>query len=298
MIPIVMATDDNYTQHLAVAMASCLNNCDSDETVRFYILANGVADEQKRRLETVANTIGHGGEVVFIDIADKQIAGFIKQTHVSQSTYSRYYIPSLIPQNIDKIIYMDTDVVVKADISKLYNIDLGDYYLGATKDLLNYHEKLSVPKQYDLLNAGVLLINLKKWRENDLQEKLLKSSLENQFDDQEVLNALLYGKWLQLDPRWNLQTGLYRIYYQYTYRKGKFFLDLAELKKDPYIIHYAGGSKVWSYGYKYIFADEYYKYLKMTPWKDYKPTDITFRNAFDRYRYIVRKFIISHIRRE
>ncbi|MBO7394235.1 MAG: glycosyltransferase family 8 protein, partial [Abditibacteriota bacterium] len=219
--------------------------------------------------------------------------------YYSKTTYYRLYIAELYPE-YNKVIYIDSDTVVQGDISELYNTDVSDYPIGAVRDRFmeaKYYRRYNIPKGTPVFNAGIMLINLANWRETGLHKKALDYSAETGLNDQISLNTLLRGNWLPLDYRWNMVTGYYRRYYNYAMNKlYPFpFANVTERIKDPYILHTTGSKKLSDYSYKYLFAEEYFRYLDMTPWRGYKPTDKNILTACDRIYNRVRIKIIDAI---
>lgn len=213
-IPIFFSTDDNYLPYLDVAIASLIANASTEHAYRLIVLNTGLDPEGvalvKRRERT-------GVTIEFVDIS-KRIEGirsrFRNVYHFSVVTYYRLFIASLFPQ-YDKIVYLDCDLVVRGDIAKLYEIDLGDNILGAARDRLvsgtaefRAYAAQAVgvdPDRY--VNAGVLLINLKAFRENDIEGRFVRLITEHDFDlldpDQAYLNFLCRDKILPLPSGWN-----------------------------------------------------------------------------------------------
>ena len=213
-IPIFFSTDDNYLPYLDVAIASLIENASKDFQYRLIVLNTGLSPEGVAKVKQNERS---GFVIDFVDISKdvKKINSRLKNVyHFSIVTYYRLFIASLFPQ-YDKIVYIDCDLVVLGDISELYHVDLGENILGAapeqfvrsTDEFRRYAEiALGVdPDKY--VNAGVLVINLKEFRNNQIEEKFIHLITEYDFDlldpDQAYLNYLCQGKIYELPNGWN-----------------------------------------------------------------------------------------------
>ena len=298
MIHIVMASDNNYMRHLAVAASSCLANTKEDVTL--HALLNNVSEENKAKLRQTFRDVKPSAVLHIIDTDNSALDNFGGKRYISTATYLRFFIPELLPKDIDKVLYLDDDILVRHDIGELYNTDISDYPIGAVRDRFmerKYYRRYGIAKGTPVFNAGIMLINLKNWRETGIHKKALAYSAETGLNDQISLNKLLAGNWLGLDYKWNMVSGYYRRYYNYAANKiYQFpFDNVPERIKDPYILHTTGGKKLSDYSYKYLFADEYFRYLDMTPWRDYKPADVNLFTVIDRVYNRVRIKIIDAV---
>ena len=239
-IPIFFSTDDHYIPYLDVAISSLIDNASKEYDYRIMVLNTGIDPENAAKVKLNERP---GFAIDFIDISDRveTIKSHFKNVyHFSVVTYYRLFIASLFPR-YDKIIYLDCDLVVQGDISELYHTELGENILGAapeqfvqnTPEFRRYAEiALGVdPDSY--VNAGVLLINLKAFRENKIEERFVELITQYDFDlldpDQAYLNYLCQGKIHVLPNGWNKEP-----------------MDLpCEGKKN--IVHYALYKKPWQY---------------------------------------------------
>lgn len=239
-IPIFFSTDDNYIPYLDVAIASLIANASKEYNYRIIVLNTGLKSENIAKVKTNER---NGFVIDFIDISKKvkNIKSQLKNVyHFSIVTYYRLFIASLFPQ-YEKILYLDCDLVVLGDISKLYNTSIGNNILGAapeqyvqnTAEFRRYAEvALGVdPDRY--VNAGVLLINLKEFRNNSIEKKFIELISNYDFDlldpDQAYLNYLCQNKIYMLPNGWNKEP--------------------MTLKCDgeKNIVHYALYKKPWQY---------------------------------------------------
>ena len=256
-IPIFFSTDDNYIAFLDVAIASLIENASKKYQYRIIVLNTGL---QKENVDKVKQNEREGFVIDFVDISknlENIKARFKNVYHFSIVTYYRLFIASLFPQ-YDKILYLDCDLVVLGDISELYHTDLGDNILGAapeqfvqsTDEFRVYAEKALGLDPDDYVNAGVLVINLKEFRANDIEERFVDLITKYDFDlldpDQAYLNYLCRGKILVLPNGWN---------------KEPMPLE-CEGKKN--IVHYALYKKPWQYD-DVMDGNYFWSYAKKSP---------------------------------
>jgi len=205
-INIVFAADDNYAQHLGVAIFSAIENYHDDRPLFFHILDNGIGSENKKRLKAMERQ--KGARLIFYDIPGSLLADCPEVNHLTKTSYARLLISELLPSDISKVIYLDADIVVLGNIAELYNQDLESYTLGAAADVMA-REILRIyfyPGLSRYFNAGVLLINLDSWRRLGVKQKSLEF-IRHHFNDiiradQDILNlsGCYYFSYLRMTP--------------------------------------------------------------------------------------------------
>lgn len=249
-IHIVTASDDGYAKHLAVMLNSLLHHKASKNPIQIYVIDSDISEANKARLiKTVKN---RKGSIQFLKINPKIYEVFKTKGYLTKETYYRISIPDLLGKDVKKVLYLDTDIIVKEDITPLWKVNIDHHFLGAVEDCWikgRRNRFLSIPKDSKYFNAGVLLMNLKKWRKQKIANRIIQFIKTNptkiKFCSQDPLNAILHDKWLPLDPKWNFQTH---------------HLSLPEFKiKKPAIIHYTGPNKPWKA--KHRLKKEYFKYV-------------------------------------
>ena len=264
-INICLASDNNYSKYLAVTMASILKNANIDDELFFYILDGGIEEDSKAKIFEL-NEIKKCN-ISFVNPNTSNLEDFALQTnYISVATYYRLQIASLLPKDVDKVIYLDCDILVLKSLKDLFLENIDNYFAGACEDVWEYNLH-----NMFFINAGVLLINLKLWRQEQIEQKLIDYAIKNKVNDQIVINYVLTGKIKPLDLKYNLQNSAYL--YVYTHRL-KYANESALLKSldNVYIIHYIGQLKPW----KSItfLGDRYLKYTNLVPFKDV----ISFKN--------------------
>jgi lipopolysaccharide biosynthesis glycosyltransferase len=210
-IPIFLAADDNYAPFVATTIASVCDNTDS--FVDFYILDGGISLENKEVILNVKKYFKNFSvEFIKIDVK-KEFKGFFTSSYITLSSYSRFLIPQLKP-NLDKVLYIDVDVVVMGDIKDLYEQDLEEYALGAVIEQggIDYvrRSKLNIEMAEDSVyfNAGILVIDSKKWRAKKVFKGL--SNIVKEYNskllchDQDALNKYFEANYKLLDKKFNV----------------------------------------------------------------------------------------------
>ncbi len=250
-IPIFFSCDDNYIPFLSVALRSLIDNASRKYDYFVYVLNSGLRAENCERIMKMS----HGNvKIEFFDVTDeaKKLGELLHlRDYYTASIYFRIFIPKLFPR-YKKAIYLDSDIVVPGDISRLYFTELGDNLVGAVSDdviasrdtFIDYAERGCGIEYGNYFNSGVLLMNLERMREVGLQESFISLMNKYHFDtvcpDQDYLNVLCRERVLRLDRGWN-----------------KMSID-RNYDGEPRIIHYNMFSKPWQYDG--IAYEEYFWY--------------------------------------
>jgi lipopolysaccharide biosynthesis glycosyltransferase len=274
---IVFAIDEGYVQHLCVALVSLLKNNDGC-SFKIYIINGGIKSQAFNKIETV--TTGFKCKLVNIKIDDGVFERLITGHHFTKANYYRLLMPEFIQE--DKILYLDSDIVINGSIDYLYKEDVSGFYICAVENPgFNRHEELRMNPLSGYFNSGIMLINLKKWKEDGLANKVIEFVENNptaiEFVDQCGLNAIINGRWKKLKLKYNQQSVIYEEDYLEKYNCFPVG-DLIEAKSNPVIVHYTGSSKPWHFINKHPYKYLYLKYLRLTPYWYVLPTDFTLRN--------------------
>lgn len=271
-INICLSSDDNYAQHLGVTIASILKTAKKSDDLHFYILDGGISEKNKHNLLSLKSIKNFHMEFLSVNEKDFEKCPLMGN-HITIATYYRFMIPTLLPQ-LDKILYLDCDIIVNDSLSRLYNEDISEYWMAGVEDLGYYQHRRLLKRETEsfYVNAGILLLNLKKWREDGIEQKLFEFAEKNAeilvHQDQDVLNMVLNEKTKPLDYKWNVQDSFFRPG-DINIHPNKVLLKKA--KKNPAIIHFTGKAKPWSDFKSLPKAHLYLKYLKYTPWNKVLP---------------------------
>lgn len=268
-IPIFLSSDNNYAPFVATTIASICDNTKS--FCEFYVLDGKITEEKKEKIGKLKEQFDNFS-LEYIEVKENELLSDFeyknKSTHVSISTYYRFFITKLKP-TIKRAIYLDIDIIAIGDIENLWKQDLNGNTLGIIKDegendlIIKFKEKYSLANYY---NAGVLLIDLRKWEEKQYSKLTFEFELQNRnnlnFADQDIINVLFKDDCIQLEQKFNEQ-----LYFN----------------KNTVIRHFANIYKPWKYNYFKVGNgitplanfDDFWKYAKYTEFyenlmKEYK----------------------------
>lgn len=254
-IPIFFSCDDNYLPYLAVSLCSLEANASKRYQYDIYILhTNSISKDNQKRILKELN--GGNFHLQFQDISiyvESTRANFHCRDYYTPSTYYRIFIASLFPQ-YDKVLYLDSDIIVQGDISELYNKEIKFNLLGGiVEDVMTnfdvfgtYVENALGIKRNRYINAGILLINTKLFREEKIEEKFYDLISRFTFyvtQDEDYLNVLCKGRITYINPVWN-RTPIPNTE-----------LPIEKIK----LIHYKMGWKPWKYD-AVMYGDIFWKY--------------------------------------
>jgi lipopolysaccharide biosynthesis glycosyltransferase len=318
-IVVVCSADNNYAMPLAVTVRSALENLNHNCKILLFIIDGGIKKNNKQKI--LKSLSCDKCEVEFLPVPQSLIKEIEEShndliqnedrnrtrriNHISIASYYRLVIPELLPHWIEKVIYLDCDLVVNGDLKQLWKMDLKENYVLAAQDvsicyvsapngLLN-HEELGISPESKYFNAGVLTINLKKWRDDKITTKAVEYFQQNKefvrWHDQDVLNAVLAGQWGELHPKWNFQP---MIDAYSSWEASPFSEEVYnDLMYTPYIIHYVTRLKPWNFYYT-PYKEYFFQYVDKTLWSGWRLTFwkrvwITARREFQKTIYRVRK---------
>ncbi|MCR4637557.1 MAG: DUF4422 domain-containing protein [Butyrivibrio sp.] len=280
-VPIAIASNDYYAPYISTLLLSITDHISNDRNYRFYILTHDMSLANKEKLKESVREISNVA-LEYID-PDYLLDGYSMYTrgHFSVETYYRLVLPELF-SSVDKLVYIDVDMIVLADLAELYDTDIDGFLLAAARDadtagLYNGFQpdkkkymdtvmKMKDPYQY--FQAGALLLNLEEFRKTFKTQHILDFAVSQEWQllDQDILNVLCEGKVKYLDMSWNVM-------YDYAGIRQKEIIRLAprwlydmyiEARKHPRIIHYAGPEKPWLCP-ETDFGDVFWRYSERTP---------------------------------
>lgn len=257
---IACGIDSNYVEHLITMLNSLFSN-NKPLKFRIFILSFDLTNDNKQIIKSWIEN--QKQEVLFIDINPEQLVNFpiFDDGYISPATYLRLFIPSLLPISIDKVLYLDSDIIVNTNIEKLLNTDISSYALAAVEDAPNNSVVTSKEPSQPYFNAGVLLLNLKKLRKIDFLNTAVEFIQKNKsilhFHDQDVLNALLGNQAKMLPIQWNMLDCFYNTPPKI---QQKYLSALKNTNKKNCIIHFSGIIKPWHKASIHPLTRLYFKY--------------------------------------
>lgn len=282
---IVYHCSNSFVPVLSVSIISILENNKNCENLIFYIIENHISNENKIRLNMMIKN--YHRKVIFIPMPDmnkdfKLGLKIIKKNWLLDS-YSRLFLGTILPETVERVLYLDCDTLCNASLKDLYNTDLENYYCAGVIDCLseNYYELFQLSKKSFYCNSGVILFDLKKWRENNMEIKVADYVRSKNgyvfFMEQSVMNIVLQENIKIIHPQNNLYTlmiaftheNLYKLRRQKRYYTNK---EIDEAIANPTIIHltncfYIKG-RPWIKGNQHPYKQLFTQYKSKTPWKD------------------------------
>lgn len=268
-IPVFFAADDKYVKFMMVTMHSVIANASPKNHYSLYVLHCDITAESQEKVKKLET---ENCKIQFVDVTGelKKIEKKISlRDYYTATTYYRIFIPELFPE-YDKVLYIDSDTVVREDIANLYQYELGKNYVGAVRDQIvvqvelygDYTEEVLGISRGAYFNAGVVLINCEQFRKKHMLKQFVELLGTYTFvvaQDQDYLNILCKDKVLWLDPRWNAQMP------------GELGFEEDKAK----LVHYNLAAKPWHY--KDCKMGEYFwKYAKET--ESYEEIKTVFEN--------------------
>lgn len=296
IIPVVFATDDGYAPYLGVALQSLIANTTEEYQYHVYILYTSLSNTHRKRLKNLEK------DHVFVDFiyisSDSEgLQHFVCDTHPTIETTYRLYIPDLLPQ-YDKVLYLDCDIVILADVAELFHYDIGDCVLGVAelaeeKKMVEHLTQTLKVAPEDGFIAGILLLNCKEFKKQHIKEKCFalleedwkRENIQYIYPDQDVLILTCQGKLAKFPMAWNFEWCMNfenRVSLTLTERSQVWY---DEAKEDLKIIHFTSPWKAWD-APDCEYAEWFWKYARETVFyeeilfKEIKPKRVPQSRAF------------------
>ncbi len=276
---VLLTFDDNYCQHAAVVLASlCKNN--TQESISVYVITDYISETNKDKIGDILKCYNATIQYIIIDYSSTKDLPFGKGTSnkyiTNIATYYRLFVTELLPKDIERILYLDCDIVINDSLNILWTWEFSSgSCIAAVEEMPSIIKestfRLNYPVDYSYFNAGIILFDLTKLRKMYSVEVAFdfinKHRTLIKYHDQDVLNALLYKQKDFLPIKYNLMEGfLYRLNTNWERCKNN-----EDDILNPAIIHFAGPLKPWYKECNHPYKQLYYEYLRMTPWKNYVP---------------------------
>ncbi len=297
LIPVLCAADQRYVMPLAVTLVSAAQNLCSGTALQVWLVDGGIPESSMAMLkESIADW---PIELNVVHPAGTDLRDLSVSHHISHTAYLRLLADRWVPQELDAIIYLDSDLVVRGSLDDLWeesldgnccmavpdiacpwvdarrasvNFRRSSPYLAVIRPVPNYRDHgLDGDEAY--FNSGVMVMNLQAWRDQRLGEQMLeclRTHRENVWCwDQYALNCVLADRWKKLPARWNV--GAHAWEYPSTVHAPIDQAEFHEMLTNPAIIHFTTEWKPWDYGSNHPFRELFYEYLDMTAWKGWRP---------------------------
>ena len=246
---VVFAGDYAYIRQIETAMKSL---CRHNSHVNIYLLNQDIPQEWFSQIRIYLQEMG--GDLIDCKLIGQQykMNWSNKLPHINHMTFARYFIPDFVTE--DKVLYLDSDLIVTGDLTDLFELDLGENYLAAARSCFGAGLGF---------NAGVLLINNKKWRSENIRQQLIELTEKEHENvkegDQSILNMLFKDQYSLLEDKYNFQIG----FDAGAAEKNHAFIFEIPLTPLPKILHYISPDKPWKQFSVGRLREEWWKYSFM-----------------------------------
>lgn len=280
---IVYSSSNSYAEIAGVSITSLFENNQAVSKINLFIIDNGISFENRIRLDKIAEK--YNREITYLNTIDlEKLTDISIQTgrwHIS--TFYRLFLCTILPLEVERVMYIDCDMIIRNSLDDVWNFNMADYWVMGADDCRseNYRLDIGINANCIYINNGFLLIDLKSWRDNGLENIFLKFIRDYHGDvtymDQGVLNGVLgdMNKIGLLPLKYNAQT----VFYDCTlkeidiYRKPLFAYKeevMIENLKNPVIVHFTScflsGTRPWNVKNGHPYRNEFLYYRNMTPW--------------------------------
>lgn len=272
---IAVSSDSNYAKLVSILLVSLFENNQWANFITVHLLSNNIDEENIKHIKE--HIPRDKGNLKIYDISD--IACRLKidvPETIAISSYSRLFLSSLLNEDIDKVIYMDVDAIVLGSLRDLWCLDLGDNHIaGVLDDVALYAKKAIGLKNNDAyVNAGFLLINLKQWRKEKVESKILDYLIAHNGNvfhhDQGLINAVCNRKMI-LPVNYNMVTNFF-VFPYHSFKQQPFYSEeeMEDGKKHPIFIHFTAGvaNRPWMENCKHPLKDIFLKYKVRSLYKN------------------------------
>lgn len=280
---IVYSSSNSYAEIAGTSIMSLFENNKDIDNINLFIIDNGISDSNKKNLIRISNK--YNRKITFLNNLDiEKVTNTrinVGRWHIS--TFYRLFLCSLLPAEIDKIIYIDCDMIILHSLKEIWDMDMHGYFAMGADDCRSgsYRVNIGLDPGHIYINNGFILIDLKAWRENRIEEMYIefinKYNGDITYMDQGVLNGVLgsMDKIGLLPLIYNAQTVFFDFKYDQIkqYRRPVLAYsqkDYEEAVKDPVIVHFTScfisGTRPWNEKNNHVYRKEFLNYRKLTPW--------------------------------
>ena len=293
---VVLAADENFAMPLAVTVRSALEHLPPGAKLELYVLDGGIEPATKQRIE--ASWPADKFELQWVAVDPAVFDALPVVGRISHVAYFRVLLTRLLPESLGRVIYLDSDLLVLADLTRLWQIELDGalalavqdcaapyidahqvpsvakacQYFGSATPIANYAE-LGLDPRAPYFNSGVMIIDVDAWRRERVSEQLIDCLEQNKdhirWWDQYALNVVLAGRWRELDPRWNQGATLFTCFHwsHSHYDRPTF----AQVCDDPWIVHFTTEHKPWKVTCLHPRRRQFFEVVDRTLWAGWRP---------------------------
>ncbi|MSS10121.1 glycosyltransferase family 8 protein [Clostridium sp. WB02_MRS01] len=281
-INVIYASDDRFSEILGVSLLSLLEN-NFEKQISVFIMDSGITNKNKSAIEKMVLQYS-SAELTWLTA--KNVCDVIEMTVTtdrgSLSQYARLFLDELLPEDMQRVLYLDCDIIINQPIDDLWNIDLQENTIAALDDAFSkyYRDNINLQPDDIMFNSGVMLVDMEKWRGRKVEDRLLAFMTSKngkvQQGDQGVLNAVLSRETFCFAPRFNAVT----IYFDFNYREiikyrkpARFYFEteIEEAMQQPVLIHFTTSflsRRPWVKGCQHKYVSQWLYYKSKSPWAE------------------------------
>lgn len=283
---VVYHSSNKFAPVLGVSITSLFENNKNMKEISVYIIEDNISINNKNKLEQIAKQ--YGRDLFFITMPDVNEEFHLDLKKVRGdwifNSYCRLFLNKLLPKDIKKVLYLDSDVLILNDLTDLWNTDINNYCLAAVMDYISidYYNLFGLNKNARYCNSGVLLINLELWEQNNINDLVRDYIKQNNgyvfFMEQTVFNAILQNNILVLPQKYNLYTITQLLTYDeiLTLRRPEYMYSREEILtavQEPCISHMTScflvRNRAWYIENNHPMKDKFIYYKNLSPWKNW-----------------------------
>ncbi len=276
--------NETYAPFAGVSVTSLFENNREIEEIVVYILGEGLSPKSVRRFEELARKYERTITFLNADAAMERMREINMPTYRgSYAANLRMFLTDILPESVERILYLDADTIVSDTLGQIYAADMGEHVIGMVIDSLTKRHKrdIGLAPDEEYYNSGVILFDMKKWRQADYTQRIIDHVLHVRSHypapDQDLLNVCCHGAICRLPVRYNLQpihlAFSYRQYHRFFGQKSYYAKEeIEQAVRSPGILHFFRfvGEFPWHEDTLHPDRAAFDKYLALSPWHDYK----------------------------
>ena len=292
---VACCSDNRFLPHTAAMLTSVIAH-HAHCRVHCHLVSGEIPTESVQQMRQHIEAMGATFHDYTLSEADTHRFHLLSYpNHLSIAAYHRIFLPTLLDEQIERVLYLDGDIVVRGDLLPFFQTDLGDNLMGVIADggpsVKDFASWLPYPAELGYFNSGVLLLDLKRCREFQLLERCIecfKTCPTLRYDDQDVLNVVLAGKVKFMPLRYNAMGHYYRV--SYARRLRPLTEEEMEMLRHAVVVHFTGPTdKPWRWRSLHPFRHDYFAHLARTPWAKTSPR----RNPIFLFRNSLRWLLVT-----
>lgn len=278
MLDVIIASDSNYLHLVSTCVVSFFET-NPDEKLHLHLLSNGIGEGELGTLKIMIEEHQGALSIYPLENLRERLTVNVPDT-ISVTSYARLFASSILPPSLDKVLYIDCDIIFNGAIKELFNEDLGNSLVGGVLDPLisrTYKREIRIPMEEPYVNAGVLLIPLNRWRSEGIEQQFVDYLVANggkvHHHDQGIINAVCVGRKKILPPQFNVMSNSLCYPWNNLYKINTPFYNQEEYKNGiscPAIIHFTGAiyGRPWIVGCTHPYTNKFLQFKVTTTYKD------------------------------